>query len=194
MNPPTPQVHGLLLTGGTSRRMGFDKASMLIDDMTCSARAGAALSAVTGVALEVGPGGSGLPAVAEPEPGLGPLVALSEGRRALLRRGALGDVLLLACDLPLVTPQALGLIARYPSTSSVVPVFEGQPQPLCARWSAADLSALDDMVTAGDRSMRGLLALPGIVWLEDAELSHCLADVDCPADLARLGLSWTAPR
>ncbi|MHB1911386.1 MAG: molybdenum cofactor guanylyltransferase [Acidimicrobiales bacterium] len=194
MKPSTPAVHGLLLTGGSSRRMGFDKASMLIDGVTCAARAAAALSAVTDVALEVGPGGSGLPTVAEAEPGLGPLVALSEGRRALLGRGATGDVLLLACDLPLVTPQALALIARHPSTSSVVPVFEGRPQPLCARWSTAHLAELDEMVEGGARSMRGLLALPGIVWLEDASWGNCLADVDCPTDLARLGVAWAAPR
>jgi len=173
--------------------MGFDKASMLIDGVPCAVRAAAALSAVTKVALEIGPGVSGLPAVAESEPGLGPLVALGEGRRALVARGAVGDVLLLACDLPLVTPDALAVIAGHRSTSSVVPVSDGRAQPLCARWSAAHLSKVDEMISGGERSMRGLLALPGIILLDGAGWGSALADADCPADLDRLAVSWSRP-
>lgn len=173
--------------------MGFDKASMLIDGVPCAVRAAAALSAVTEVALEVGPGVSGLPAVAESEPGLGPLVALGEGRRALVARGAVGDVLLLACDLPLVTPDVLAVIAGHRSTSSVVPVSDGRAQPLCARWSAAHLSQVDEMISGGERSMRGLLALPGIILLDGAEWGSALADADCPADLDRRTVSRSRP-
>ncbi len=67
---------GILLTGGQSRRMGFDKASMLVGGVACAARVAAVMQAVVADAVEVGPGVSGLRAVREDPPGGGPLVAV----------------------------------------------------------------------------------------------------------------------
>ena len=189
---------GLLLTGGSSRRMGFDKAGMLVDGRTSAARVAAVLTAVADPVLEVGPGRSGLPAVREEAPGAGPLVAIAAGWRTLTDRGHRGPVLVLACDLPLVDEEVLRLLAGWPSAASVVPVVAGRDQPLCARWSATDLAAVAGMVAAGQRSLRGLLSRPGVVRVGEEEWgrsvsARAFADVDSPADAEALGVRWAPP-
>lgn len=185
---------GILLTGGTSRRMGFDKASMPISGVPCAARVAAVLQAVVADAIEVGPGVSGLPAVQEEPRGSGPLVALCAGARALNENGIARPALVLACDLPLVTETVLWTLAEWPGSGSVVPIIAGQPQPLCARWSAEDLSASTDSVRAGMRSMRSLLERPGVTMVEEKEWPtqvdrRVFSDVDTPADLVRTGVT-----
>ncbi len=184
---------GILLTGGASRRMGFDKATMVISGMPLARRVARALGAVTEPAIEVGPGVSGLPVAREENPGKGPLAAVCAGASALKSLGFSGPVLVVACDLPLLTGTALGVIANWPGERSVVPVVDGHPQPLCARWSAADLATAEALVAAGDLSMTALLSgsTPLFVdeasWPDDLDRS-AFRDVDTPEDLDRLGL------
>ena len=178
--------------------MGFDKAAMVVDGRTSVARVVGALTAVAEPVLEVGPGRSGLPAVSEEPRRGGPLVAIAAGWRALGERGHRGPVLVLACDLPLISEEVLRLLAGWPSPGSVVPVVAGRDQPLCARWSAADLAAVDGMVAGGERSLRGLLARPGVVRLDETEWGRVarardFADVDSPADAEGLGIGWARP-
>jgi molybdopterin-guanine dinucleotide biosynthesis protein A len=54
---------GVLLTGGRSRRLGVDKASLVLDGETLARRAARRLDAVCSPVLEAGDGVSGLPAV-----------------------------------------------------------------------------------------------------------------------------------
>lgn len=190
-------VAGILLTGGMSCRMGFDKASMLVTGVPCAGRTAAMLQAAVSPAIEVGPGKSGLPAVLEDEPGSGPLVAVCAGTEALRKAGHGGGALVVACDLPLLTEAVVDMLVRWPGEGSVVPVVEGQPQPLCARWSARDLAAGTELIRAGKRAMRALLDQPGVVFADETTWPHAVErkafwDVDAPADLDRLGLAWSA--
>ncbi len=188
-----PMITGILLTGGSSRRMGFDKASMLVDGIPCARRVATVLRGVAAEAVEVGLGISGLEAIEEEPRGAGPLVALCAGARALRASGHALPALVVACDLPLITEAVLRDLARWPGTNSVVPVVDGRPQPLCARWSAADLFAASDLVAEGRRSMHALLARPGVLLVDEHNWPRgvdrrVFADVDAPEDLARLGL------
>lgn len=188
-----PNVSAILLTGGSSRRMGFDKASMLVDGVPCAVRVAIALRRVVAEAIEVGPGISELPRVEEEPRGGGPLVALCAGARALFAQRPPRPALVVACDLPLVTEAVLRALARWPGTGSVVPLVDGWPQPLCARWSASDLLAASDLVAEGRRSMRALLDRPGVLLADEStwpgEMNRrSFADVDSPKDFARLGL------
>jgi molybdenum cofactor guanylyltransferase len=178
--------------------MGFDKASVLIDGVPCAVRVATVMRGVVTQAVEVGPGISGLPAVEERPPGSGPLVALCAGARALRASGHALPALVVACDLPLLTEAVLRALARSPGTHSVVPVVDGRLQPLCARWSATDLLAASDLVAAGQRSMHALCDRPGVQVLDEGPWSgttdcRALSDVDTPADLERLGLTWSQP-
>src|SRR5712692_7095438 len=99
-NSATVTVAGVLLTGGASRRMGRDKALLVVDGRTLAERGAELLAAVADPVVEVGPGHSGLAAVQEDPPGSGPLAGLCAGAAELGRLGHDGSVLLLAVDMP----------------------------------------------------------------------------------------------
>lgn len=186
---------GLLLTGGNSRRMGADKARLLAPGnppLTMAVRTAGMLSQVARVCLEVGPGASGLERVVERTPGAGPLAAVSAGAAALAQAGWAGPALVVATDLPLLDLATLRWLAGYPAAGSVVPVAGGRPQPLCARWSAADLALCRRLVDEGQRAMGDLLAAAGPLLADPGAPggpgTGPLADADTPADAARLGL------
>jgi len=188
------RASGLLLTGGSSRRLGVDKATLVVDGITLAARGAAVLQAVCDVVVEVGPGASGLPAVREDPPGAGPLAALAAGADELARRGALGPTILLAVDLPRVSPSFLELLRDWPGEPTVVPAVDGRLQLVCARYGADALSAARSLLTGGISSLRGLLdvidhdVVDEQVWAGIAT-ADVLADVDTPADAAQLGIA-----
>jgi len=175
--------------------MGHDKATMVIDGEPSARRLGALLAGVVNPALEVGRQCSGLAAIAEQQPGEGPLTALVAGWSALSGAGHEGSVVVLACDLPLVTSAFIRWLAQYPDERSVVPLVEGRLQPLCARWSALDLRRSVERATHGARSLRELLDEMDPVTVRPNDwagvaLASTLADADTPDDLERLGLTW----
>lgn len=154
-------VAGVLLTGGASTRMGRDKASIRLagSTLTLAERAGELLEAAVspGPAIEVGPGSSRLMRAADlgvHDPGTGPLTAVVAGREALERSGFSGPVLVLATDLPWLTPEVLSWLVGFPGGGSVVPVVAGRSQPLCARWSVGDLGRAVALARQGERSVR----------------------------------------
>ena len=185
-------VAGLLLTGGSSRRMGADKPALVVDGVSLAERAAAALAAVVDPVLEVGPGRSSLPVVTEPEPGAGPLGALAAGAAALAHRGHQGGAVVLAADLPFVTAGIVRVLASHPSEASVVPVVAGRRQLLAARYSPQALARAAALCAAGRRALHDLLDEGAVVDLGEDELAGVdlreLEDVDTPEDLARLGL------
>ena len=192
---PVAGVAGLLLTGGSSRRMGHDKATLVIEGEPSARRLGALLAGVVDPAFEIGRQCSGLAAFAEEPPGEGPLAALAAGWSALSGAGHEGSVVVLACDLPLVTSAFIRWLAQYPGERSIVPLVEGRLQPLCARWSAHDLRRSVERAAHGSRSLREVLEEMDPVtprprdWAGVA-LPSTLADADTPDDLERLGLTW----
>lgn len=186
-------VAAILLTGGSSRRMGFDKAGLRIGGETLARRLARLLMDVAEPVVEVGRGRSGLPAVLESPPGAGPLAAIGAGRAALRLAGHDGSALVIACDLPFVTKELLELLAAHPSDASVLPVVGGIDQPLLARWSATDLDAAAELVASGDRSLRRLPDRTAATRLGEADWGavadpRAFADADTPADLATLGV------
>ena len=143
---------------------------------------------------------SGLVSVLEDPPGAGPLAAVGAGVRSLRVAGHDGGALVLACDLPLVSREALEALAGWPGEGSVVPARRGQSHSrLCARWSASDLDAIEDLLAGGERAMKALLARPGVTIAEQPDWpaglqARALLDVDTPAELDRLGLRWETDR
>lgn len=184
MTAPARAVPGVLLTGGASRRMGTDKAAIVVDGTTLAARAARVLAAVCDPVVEVGPGGSGLDHVREEPAGSGPLRALVAGVDAL---GARGPVVVLGCDLPFVDEATLRLVAQWPGEGSVVPIVADRPQYACARWSA---DAIARCRRGAESSLRALVdegteLLDESVW-GAVTTARAFADVDTPGDLARL--------
>lgn len=178
--------------------MGVDKSRMPVAGEPMAARLARLLRDWAEPVLEVGPGSTDLAAVREDPAGSGPLAAVAAGGRALADLGHTGAALVVACDLPLLGPAAVGLLAGWPGTASVVPVVAGHPQPLCARWSGAHLQAAGTLARQGARSMRALLAVGQVRLLGEEEWSEqvearSFADVDRPSDLDVLGLGEGVP-
>jgi molybdopterin-guanine dinucleotide biosynthesis protein A len=186
-------ANGLLLTGGRSRRLGTDKAGLVVDGRTLAVRGATILGRVCDVVIEVGPGRTELPTAREDPTGAGPLAAVAAGAAALTRLGAEGAALVLAVDLPRVTVSLLELLRDWPGARSVVPSVGGRLQPVCARYGPDALRSVPDLVAAGAASMRALVdavdhdVVDESVWGAVAT-ADVFADVDTPADAARLGI------
>lgn len=192
----TAPVYGMVLTGGSSRRMGADKATLEVGGVPLARRVADVLAAATSLAVEVGPGTTGLASVTEDPPGSGPLAAIVAGWAELLRRtGEKQPVVVLACDLPSITGKLVEWLAERPGDASVVPVVQGLSQPLCARWSVADLERAGAQLAAGEQSLRRVFG-PGTEYVTEEEVERAVGrglmeDLDTPEDAARLAF---APR
>jgi molybdenum cofactor guanylyltransferase len=186
---------GILLAGGASRRMGFDKATLRIDGVPCAQRVARVMCAVLHPVIEVGPGHSGLPSVRERPEGSDPLAALHEG---VIELGRLSEaeraVVVVACDLPFITEPTLRMLADWtPDHCSVVPIVDGHPQPLCARWSLDGLRHAKRLLAEGDRSMRQLLLGSDVAMVDESDWpegvdARAFSDIDTPEDIDRLGI------
>src|SRR6185436_50765 len=74
---PMAATAAILLTGGRSRRLGVDKATLVVDGESLARRAARRLAVVCDPVIETGDGVSGLRAVREEPAGAGPLAALA---------------------------------------------------------------------------------------------------------------------
>jgi molybdopterin-guanine dinucleotide biosynthesis protein A len=185
---------GILLTGGRSRRLGVDKASLVLDGETLAQRAARRLGAVCAPVLEAGDGVSGLPAVRESPSGAGPLAALAAAGAWLRDRAHHAPAILLAVDLPGVDEALLRWLAERPGEPTVVLRVEGRLQPVCARYGADALVAAGSLVAVGIRALHELFDVVEHDVVEEDEWRNVASpdtflDVDTPADAERLGIA-----
>jgi molybdopterin-guanine dinucleotide biosynthesis protein A len=170
--------------------MGADKATLLVDGLALARRTAGLLASVASPVVEIGPGYSELPSVAEDPPGRGPLAAVAAGAEYLETLGYRGPVVVLATDLPRLTLGLVELLAASSVPGCLVPVDGGRPQPLCARYGPAALVEARRLVAAGERSMTSLLRQVEVTWLQPADWQpaagdpDAMLDVDTPEDLA----------
>lgn len=183
---------GILLTGGASSRMGRDKATIQIGGATLAERAASVLRAAAAPVVAVGPeAGSGLAHVDDPR--IGPLVAIDKGLKALLVQRCVGPVIVLACDMPLITADLLlDIASRRRGADAVVPIAGGRLQPLCAAYGPNGRAAISKAVATGKRSMREALAMMKIeiVPVDD---EGAFVDLDTPHDLEAVSAILAGP-
>ncbi len=183
----------ILLAGGRSHRLGRDKALLvwegrpLLHELVLRFAAAGwevlVAGGPAGWAARLGDPGAAVVPDAERYAGLGPLAGLEAGLTAL--SAATGDdggrvlptapgVGLVACDLPLASPAALGrlhALLAVRGAAALVPVAGGRPQPLHAVYSPAVLPALRRYLDAGRASVRGFLDEIGAVYVEEEEMA-----------------------
>ncbi len=151
----TEDVVVAVIAGGKSRRMGQDKAHLLVDGLPLLARTVFAAQTVAARVLIVGrspeAGFSGVEFLDDAAPGLGPLGGIAT---ALWHaKGAAAAVLALACDMPRLTPETLQWLldaAAMEEEADGVAVVNGeQIEPLfrftgchaCRCWNNASVKA-----------------------------------------------------
>jgi len=155
MRPIT--LTALLLAGGQSRRMGMDKATLLIAGEPLWARQLRVLRELNPEALAVSARtrpewcSPELAVVLDNEPSRGPLSGLAAALGGLQT----SHLVVLAVDLPRMTLQHLReLLARAGSGSGVVPERDGRLEPLCAIYPAEAAAIAAEALSSGDVSLQ----------------------------------------
>jgi len=183
-------VAGAVILGGGSTRMGRDKACVTIDGVAAATRIARILCALfEDVMLVGGDPPANAPGRSVPD-SAGPRCPLRGIVAALSATGA-ERVLVVATDLPLVTPALLLGMVAWPRAEVVVPRPCGVAQPLCALYQrdVAQRAALARF-QAGQLAAQGLLSTLQASYLEDPDLAEldpegtALANLNTPEDLA----------
>jgi molybdopterin-guanine dinucleotide biosynthesis protein A len=188
-----------ILAGGASGRMGRDKALIVLDGRTILARLADAARDAALEAVVVGraalPGYDTISAWLEDErPGEGPLAALATALRHARERG-FADVLLVACDMPLVDRASFAWLAERPLDRAQAVVVERDRgrEPLFARYANSALPVVTGLLDAGERSLGALLdSVTADVVEAPAWLAARLANVNTVEDLSELAEATAA--
>lgn len=164
-------VEGFILVGGKSSRMGSDKSRLVLAGRSSVELVAEALRpAVTRIRLIGSPPDGSLAAIPDLRNDWGPLA----GIEAALHVATCEWSLIVACDLPFVTPELFQcLIGHTQQSEAVVPVqSDSHPQPLCALYQrAACLPAAQVAITAGRHAPRALLDTVKTRYVQFEELS-----------------------
>jgi molybdopterin-guanine dinucleotide biosynthesis protein A len=180
---------GVVLTGGASKRMGVDKATLVVDGKPMAVRVADALweAGCHPVECQGGDadaiGAYGLDVVPDDVPGEGPVVAIHE---ALLRH--LGrDVIVSACDLVDIDAETIrSLMAAGAEGSTEVSVASsGGERHLVSWWRAGTAERLGALLTSGVTAYRDALAEMRAV--DVPVQSTAVHNVNTPADVRARG-------
>jgi molybdopterin-guanine dinucleotide biosynthesis protein A len=187
-------MSGLVLAGGASRRMGTDKAQIVLGGESLVRRVVRTLAQVcTDVLVASGDGQRldhlGLPQVADAVPDSGPLGGIAAGLEA-----ARHDlVAVVAVDMPAASPAVLRLLAGlWQGEAAVGPVVQDRWEPLHAVWARSAAPGILACLQAGDRKVVRVLAGLGVRLVEEGEWSAAeptgtfSANLNVPLDLFRV--------
>ena len=183
---PSPALLGVVLAGGAGRRLGGDKAAVLLGGRPLAAWVAAALGAVSDEVVIVAKPASvvpELPGVAvwrEPPEPVHPLAGVAW---ALSHAGG-RDVFVAPVDLPFCASVVGALAARAAGPAADAPVVVAEGQPLLGIYRASFVAVLRAAVEAG-RPVRATVEGTGSVhvWVGDRE--RALFNINTPEDLAR---------
>ena len=158
------QFEGFILAGGQSRRMGRDKSQLLLDTRTFTERISDTLRQVTDSLTIVR-------ADQDIYPNWGALGGLHAALAACKREWAI----VVACDLPFVSPELLNYLASLRNQhDAIVPVqADERPQPLCALYRIEPcLPRATELIETGHRRPLDLLELVNTRWVPFTELRN----------------------
>lgn len=195
------QVTGIILAGGSSRRMGTEKALLplpgnkqltfvehlaaLLAEQCCQvllvARDEAQATRYARVA--------GVRILLDKVPDRGPLMGLYSGLSAM-DTAISSHALVMAVDMPLVQAELVAFLLAQPrSDALIVPVVKGVPQVLCAIYPHSVLRLIEQRLQEGRRDPRSLLEVAPVSYIEEAQLREVdpqlrsFINVNTPEDL-----------
>lgn len=189
------QVVVAVMAGGASVRMGMDKAvvdiggePLLVHVCRAAEEAGLPVCVIgrrpeDPVMVKLG---SAL-AVPDKIPGLGPIGGLLTALRSAPENV---DVLLTACDLPLVEPAQFSWLATFTSAQGasaadgIVPLWKGRPEPLFAIYRRSILPLVERHIAMRRYGMQDLVQAAAFVKVPlPPEHVAAIRDVDTPEEL-----------
>ena len=187
----------VLFTGGESRRMGVDKATLLVAGEPLWTRQLRILRELKPEKILIS--ARTRPAWCPPEievvldepPSRGPLSGLA----AALKRIQTTHLLALAVDLPRMEAEHLQKLWNQAAVDcGVIPVLGGEPEPLCAVYpgGAASLNLAEELLAGRDFSLRsvtgGLIARQRMTVMEVSDLErHCYLNTNTPEAFTAVG-------
>jgi len=169
-------VSCVILAGGESKRMGTDKARVLLSGKTLLERV---LEIVRPLFDDVMISGRGTEPhvedvrfITDRLPGRGPAVGLCSA----MKEARYPHIFAIACDMPFVTSALIGHITSYRKEFDVVvPAHHGRLEPLCAMYSTACAKLLAQRVKQGERGLISFIEkAPGlkVQRIRKLELTH----------------------
>jgi molybdopterin-guanine dinucleotide biosynthesis protein A len=156
------QTAGYVLAGGASSRMGRNKAFLTLDGRTLLEIAVTAVRDAAGSVTIIGSpevyGHLGFPVIPDRRTNAGPLA----GIETALTHATAGWCLILACDMPRITPSALSRILdetqARPDAGCILPESaDGHLEPLCAAYHKRLLPVISEALDAGTRKVTDAL-------------------------------------
>lgn len=181
----------IILAGGDSRRMGRDKANLILGEQTLLQRVIATMQQVFPqviVSVRQPRPEIGLPQVCDEQIDNGPLAGVAAG----LGRVTTPWAFVVACDMPFVEAALVELLAGYrPGYHAVVPVVQGHQQTLAAFYARSCLDTIRAHLGAGGKnSLRAVLEQLQVRYVDETELLQAdpaltsFFDLDTPQDVA----------
>ncbi len=183
-------IHGLILAGGLSSRMGRDKAALVYDGQRQLDRAfelaGRHVSQVfvsVRSSQAADPDRARRALIVDSAEGEGPIV----GIRSALAAFPDAAWLVLACDLPFLSDAAIRqlLAGRDPSVLATAfrSAHDGLPEPLCAVWEPTARDALALYQSTGGRCPRKFMMRHPVKLLEPED-PRALDNINTPDEYA----------
>jgi molybdenum cofactor guanylyltransferase len=160
-----PELYGLVLTGGRSRRMQRDKASLPYAGKSQLARAMDLLTPLVArcfVSVRADqlsdPQRAAYDTIADVRPNLGPI----GGIHAALHAYPDQAWLILACDLPFLDRATLQHLIEHRASARVATAYRSSsdalPEPLCAIFEPRSRQIIEEWLAQGQQCPRTLLA------------------------------------
>ena len=183
-------LHGLVLAGGESKRMGRDKAALSFHGRSQVDWACELLSRhCERVFVSVRPGQSGDPAraarpvIVDRHEGAGPIAGIAAAQAEYPEAAWL----VVACDLPFLGDATLEALIAGRGTAPVTAfrsTHDGLPEPLCAIYEPVTRAGIEAAIAGGKHCPRKFILQSGAPLLEQPDPA-ALDNVNTPDDFDR---------
>ena len=173
------QTSGIILAGGSSSRMGKNKALLplpgnqavtFVEYLVSLLKECCSETLIVARDLDQAQkyGFPGVRVTFDERPGIGPLMGLYSGLSAVHTTHAL----VVAVDLPCVQPALLSFLLSQPlpADTLLVPLVHTIPQVLLAMYPSSILPVVNEQLLQGRRDLRCLLKLAPVQFIEEAQL------------------------
>ena len=190
---PAAVAQAAVLTGGASRRMGEEKASIPIDGAPVIVRELSVLRAMFERVFLIGPKPIAIrdmpiEVIPDAMPGAGPVPAIATA----LRGATASWLFVIACDMPLLDAALIETLwrARSGGCDAVVPRQDKRLHPLAAFYATQSLAAWEESIHARTCRVRDVLKKLNLCVVDFPENAKALTNINTPEDLAEaIGIS-----